>query len=82
MDHHVLDHEPNIALFTPDDNYLIFYEKVAAFAKTHLKPNGTIYMEMNEFKVAEIQEVFKLAGYHHIDVRKDLQGKERMIRIS
>lgn len=82
MDHHVLDYEPNLALFTPDDNYLIFYEKVAAFAKSHLKPGGTIYMEMNEFKVPEIKEVFKLAGYEHIEVRKDLQGKERMIRVS
>jgi len=82
MDHHVLDYEPNLALFTPDDNYLIFYEKVAVFAKSHLKHGGTIYMEMNEFKVPEIKEVFKLAGYQNIDVRQDLQGKERMIRVS
>jgi len=82
MDHHVLDYEPNLALFTPDDNYLIFYERVAEFAKSHLKPNGTIYMEMNEFKVPEIMDVFRLAGYKAIEVRKDLQGKERMIRVN
>jgi len=82
MNHHVLDYEPNLALFTPDDNYLIFYEKVAEFGKSHLKDGGTIYMEMNEFKVPEIKEVFEVAGYKHIDVRMDLQGKERMIRVN
>ena len=82
MDHHVLDYEPNLALFTPNDNYLIFYERVAAFAKSHLKPEGTIYMEMNEFKVSEIINVFAKAGYKNIDTREDLQGKQRMIRVS
>jgi len=82
MNHHVLDYEPNLALFTPDDNYLIFYEKVAEFGKSHLKDGGTIYMEMNEFKVPEIKEAFEVAGYKHIDVRMDLQGKERMIRVN
>lgn len=81
MDHHVLEYEPNMALFIPDDNYLVFYQQVAEFAKTHLKPEGTIYMEMNEFKVEEIKEVFALAGYKHIETRKDLQGKERMIKV-
>ena len=82
MDHHVLDYEPNLALFTPDDNYLIFYDKVAEFAKAHLKTNGVIYMEMNEFKVEEIKDVFIQHGYSKVDTRKDLQGKERMIRVS
>lgn len=82
MDHHVLDYEPNMALFTPDDNYLVFYERVAAFSKSHLKPEGTIYMEMNEFKVDEIVDVFKSAGYKNVETRKDLQGKERMIRVN
>jgi len=81
MDHHVLDYEPNMALFTPDDNYLIFYDRVAEFAKTHLKPGGIIYMEMNEYKVQEIKRVFEKHGYQDVALRQDLQGKDRMIRV-
>lgn len=81
MDHHVLDYEPNMALFIPDDNYLIFYEKVGEFAKSHLKEGGKIYMEMNEFKVEEIKGVFASQGYQNIEIRKDLQGKARMIKV-
>ncbi len=48
LDRNVTAYEPGIALFVPDNNPLLFYEAIAAFAKTHLKKEGKIYVEIHE----------------------------------
>ncbi len=76
----VLLHEPHLALFVPDDNALIFYEKIALFAQTHLKPNGSIWLEINEALGKETASVFIDSGFS-AEIILDMQGKERMIKV-
>lgn len=80
MQQNVLQYEPHQALFVPNNNALIFYEAIAQFAKTQLAPNGSIYVEINEALGKETQQVFTQAGFSTL-LKKDLQGKDRMILI-
>lgn len=79
MRQNVLQHEPHIALFTPNDDALIFYRKIADFALQHLNKNGKIYLEINETLSKETAELFTMRGFETL-VIKDLQRKDRMIK--
>lgn len=79
MRQNVLQHEPHIALFTPNNDALIFYRKIANFALKHLNKNGKIYLEINEILSKETAEVFINKGFDAVII-KDLQGKDRMIK--
>lgn len=81
MAKHVLDYEPARALFVPDNDALVFYRKIAAFASTHLNNAGSIYMEINEALGKEVKQLFGATGYH-VTIKQDLQGKDRMIKAS
>ncbi|MCC6843594.1 MAG: peptide chain release factor N(5)-glutamine methyltransferase [Saprospiraceae bacterium] len=80
MSTNTLAYEPEIALFPIGDDPLIFYKEIALFGKSHLKPEGEIYCELNEFLVLEIHEIFRLNGYRSIEIRNDMQGKSRMLK--
>ena len=77
MHDNVLDFEPHLALFVSDQEPLIFYKKIKSFAGKHLNPNGTIFLECNEFNVLEVAALFQTD--YKVEVLKDMQGKERMI---
>lgn len=77
---HVLEHEPHTALFVEDSNPLLFYAAIAAFAGEHLKPNGYIYTEIHEEMGSAVKQLFSSEGFKHVEVRKDMQGKDRMVR--
>ncbi len=79
MAKHVLGFEPALALFVPDNDALLFYRKIAAFGKTHLGPGGMVFMEINEALGEDVATLFKQEGYQ-TELRKDLQGKDRMLR--
>ncbi|MES2330464.1 MAG: peptide chain release factor N(5)-glutamine methyltransferase [Bacteroidota bacterium] len=81
MAKNVLDFEPSIALFVPDEDALVFYRKIAAFSKTHLSPNGSIFLEINEALGNEIIDLYESFGYA-VELRKDMQGKDRMARVN
>lgn len=78
----VLDHEPHRALFVPDHNPLIFYEAIALFGTKKLNNGGTIYFEINEALGQETVSLLSSFGYQNIILRKDIFGKDRMIRAS
>lgn len=80
MAKHVLDFEPSLALFVPDKDALVFYRKIAAFGKTHLNKGGAIYVEINEALGKETVSLYEQEGYT-TELRKDLQGKDRMIKV-
>lgn len=82
MHANVVAHEPHTALFVSDNNGLIFYKALADFGKKRLYPNGTIYMEIHEAMGCAVVNLFKENGYNHVELRKDMQGKDRMIRAS
>ena len=79
MERNVLDHEPELALFVPDEEPLIFYERIADFAKSHLKTQGRLYFEINEAFGPECCNMLLERGFSEIILKKDIHGKDRMI---
>jgi release factor glutamine methyltransferase len=79
MSKNVTDFEPSVALFVPDEDALLFYRKIAVFAKTHLSQQGFIFLEINEALGKETVDLYEKEGYTVV-LRKDLQGKERMVK--
>jgi release factor glutamine methyltransferase len=72
--------EPHIALFVPNENPLLFYEKIAAFGNTHLMPGGCIFVEMHYQYAKETKQLFEETGYENVEIRKDISGNERMLK--
>ncbi len=78
----VLKHEPSLALFVPDEDPLIFYKKIAEFAKVTLNPGGKIYLEINRAHAREIVKLFDPTDFTDILIRKDIQDNDRMISVT
>jgi release factor glutamine methyltransferase len=79
---HVADAEPALALFVPDSDPLLFYRALAGFARQRLLPGGSIFVEIHEDLASGAIELFKSAGFQQVVLRKDMQGRDRMIRAS
>ena len=75
----VTDFEPAIALFVHDSEPFIFYEKIAKFAQSHLKAKGRVFVEIHENYSNKIEQVFKDYNFK-TEIKKDIYGKERMIK--
>ena len=73
----VLNHDPHLALFVPDDDPLIFYNKISDMALLDLSPGGQLYFEINEAFGNEIKDMLEAKGFKHVVIRKDLNGKDR-----
>ena len=80
MEKNVLDHEPATALFVPDDDPLIFYQRIAELASINLEPKGLLFFEIHEEKGEEIVKLLASLGFVNIEVKKDMQGKDRMVK--
>lgn len=76
----VLQNEPHLALFVPDENPLLFYTKIADLAKKHLNPNGLLFFEINQYLGKETSEVLHEKGFKNVELKKDLLGNDRMIK--
>jgi release factor glutamine methyltransferase len=76
----VLNYEPYCALFVPDNEPLIFYRKIISLSQKILNKNGMIYFEINERFGQDIIELLKDNSFINITLRKDFQGKDRMIK--
>lgn len=79
MKANVLEHEPSLALFVPDQNALMFYEKIADFAKLNLSQNGQLFFEINQYHGAEVMAMLKVKGFKNIQLKKDIYENDRMI---
>lgn len=77
MRKNVLDFEPEIALFVPDDDPLLFYRRIARLGKELLAEGGRLYFEINERFGKEVAALLELEGYSGCTVLKDINGKER-----
>src|SRR6187401_2762601 len=80
MHERVKEFEPHLALFVPDEDALLFYKKLSDFALKHLKPGGSFFVEINESLGEKVFNLFQTAGFANIELRKDMQGKDRMIK--
>ncbi|MEC7262262.1 MAG: peptide chain release factor N(5)-glutamine methyltransferase [Bacteroidota bacterium] len=76
----VKDYEPNLALFVPDDDALVFYRAIAQFSKRHLAKKGSLYLEINQYLGEETKRVLKAHNFSEIELRKDIFGNDRMLK--
>lgn len=82
MRRNVLEHEPALALFVPDDDPLIFYRAVAAWARQLLAPGGVGFVEINDLLGTGTEDVFKAAGFTHTSILRDFAQKDRAVSFS
>lgn len=74
----VLDFEPHLALFVPDENPLIFYDCISDFALTNLSPQGKLYFEINQHLGLATQKMLEHKGFSATLI-KDINGNHRII---
>ena len=80
MHGNVLDFEPGLALFVPDNDPLIYYKKIAEVGKNILKPGGKIYVEINEKFGKATEDLFSSFGYINVMKFMDLHNKDRIVK--
>ncbi|MBJ2175333.1 peptide chain release factor N(5)-glutamine methyltransferase [Aureibaculum sp. A20] len=80
MQNNVLQNEPHLALFVANDNPLLFYDKIAEFAKENLTENGLLYFEINQYLASETAILLKQKGFNRIEIREDIYGNKRMLK--
>ncbi len=79
MERHVLEHEPHLALFVPDQDPLLFYRAIAQYAVQHLRVNGRIYLECNRTYVSEVGDIFIRNHFTDIRTSQDRFGNPRIV---
>ena len=80
MQKNVLQYEPHLALFVDDEDAMKFYKAIAEFGLYHLNNNGQIFFEINEMMGKQICDLLNQYRYLNIELKKDLQNKDRMIK--
>lgn len=81
MDENVVKFEPYSALFVPDENPLIFYERLIEFAALKLRPKGKIYVEINQNLALKTKGLFE-NYFRNVELKKDISGNYRMLKAS
>ena len=80
MSDNVLCYEPELALFVPDSDPLLFYRAIARYASKALKPGGRLLFETNTAYAHEVAQAMANEGFTAIEVRNDCFGKPRMVK--
>jgi release factor glutamine methyltransferase len=80
MDQHILDYEPDVALYVPDDDPLVFYKAIARKAKGKFLRGGFIYFEINEEFGQQICTLLADEGYKKIEQFSDIHNRPRIVR--
>ena len=80
MEKNVLEHEPSLALFVPDEDPLKFYRAIAEYASSALKSGGALYFEINPIYEKETREMLLKLDFKDIETKEDAFGKKRMMR--
>ena len=79
MDANVLDWEPELALFVPDDDPLRFYRRIVDLGRELLLPDGKLYFEINQAYGRETAHILEMNQYRDVRVIKDIFGKDRIV---
>lgn len=82
MRSNVLEYEPKSALFVTDKDPFLFYRRIARLANLYLTDNGRVYFEINEYLSDELKALLLTERFTDIEVRKDIFGKDRMLKCS
>jgi release factor glutamine methyltransferase len=75
----VLNFEPHLALFAPDDDPIRFYRKIALFAKQHLNPGGSLWFEVNKLYGVEVERLLRGLGFAETMAQEDMSGNLRFV---
>ena len=81
MHENVLEYEPEMALFVPNENPLVFYKSIVDYAVFNLARPGKLFLEIHESFGREVIQLFNDVKNCSVELRKDLQGKDRMIKV-
>ncbi|MFD3409014.1 peptide chain release factor N(5)-glutamine methyltransferase [Aquirufa sp. HETE-83D] len=79
MANHVVDFEPHLALFVPNDDALKYYEALADFALERLTPRGYLCLEINQYFGTQTVELLFSKGFQEVKLLQDFKGNDRMI---
>ncbi len=79
LEQNVIAYEPHVALFSPHKDANYFYRLIYAFSHTHLKPQGNVYLELNEFNAQEVKDIFEQGGFSEVKIVKDIHQKDRIL---
>ena len=79
MHANVLNFEPHLALFVPDEDPLLFYRAIGKWGQQLLKQGGKLYLEIYENLAEELVQLVQTLGYSEVQVHRDLNGKKRMV---
>ena len=80
MAKNVLDYEPHLALFVPDEDPLLFYRAIAQYAITALKPQGSLFFEINALYASALRDLLSTMSCYDIQIRQDQFGKPRFLK--
>ena len=80
MARNVLEHEPHIALFVPDDDPLLFYRAISDYAATALKHGGALFFEINPLYAEPLEQLLRNRGFKAVESRRDQFGKTRFTK--
>jgi release factor glutamine methyltransferase len=76
----VLLNEPGLALYVSDQDPLVFYKKITHFALKHLRKNGVLFFEINQYLGEETKQLLVAENFLEIELRKDMFGNDRMLK--
>jgi release factor glutamine methyltransferase len=79
MSKNVVAFEPEIALFVPDDDPLLYYKAIAEKARQALRVGGLVAVEINERFGADVGSVMISSGFEKLEIIKDMSGKDRVV---
>ena len=76
----VKDFEPEMALFVPDDDPLLFYRSIALMGHKVLREGGRVYLETHRDYALDVLKLFEKLNYTDVEIKKDIAGNDRMVR--
>jgi release factor glutamine methyltransferase len=80
MERHVVEYEPGTALFVPDEDALVFYRALGEFARDRVERGGGLFVEIHENLGVAVRDLMVGMGAREVELRKDLQGRDRLIK--
>ncbi|WP_047245147.1 peptide chain release factor N(5)-glutamine methyltransferase [Maribacter thermophilus] len=81
MKKNVIGHEPDLALYVSNEDPLVFYRAIAEFSVKHLKTDGILYLEINQYLGKETVDLFNMGNFRKVELRKDMFGNDRMVKV-
>ena len=80
MEKNVLDYEPELALFAPEQNPIIFYQRIGDYAWKILNHDGLLFFELNPLTADAVSNYLSNLGFSEIEIRQDQFGKQRNLK--